>query len=246
MIVQVQDDPVFQTVTQLIFVNPFATVQGSSTDKLTTSQPSFVPIYSISNTTTRESAQDIAPNTIIEKGIFPACIRGAHFHRRYLFRLTINTLSMTTNLSPSSVAQDYLSQSGDTETAISLIDIDDIVLTHFMDDRDDIFEIHLRGKTVISVGKKTDSDELQMETAQFYSSVRDQRETLINAIPPSSPLNPSPASEPLNPSSPPRLLNASPVPGTIGKLTSNAKQEIRIPLGQKKSHFPTITSRKRY
>jgi hypothetical protein len=173
--------------------------------------------------TIRESAEHIAPNVIIEKGIFPACIRGAHFHRRYLFRLTINTLSMTTNLSPSSVSQKHLSQSNDAETAISLADIENLVLTHLMDDRDDVFEIHLRGKTVISVGKKTDSDELQMETAQFYSSVRDQRETLVNATPPPPP--------------PPRPVSASPVPGATGISTPNLQPKTPPPLTRKKSNF---------
>jgi hypothetical protein len=210
-------------LTQLILDNPFAADAGSSQDRITNPQVPIVPLYSVSVSTIRESAEHIAPNVIIEKGIFPACIRGAHFHRRYLFRLTINTLSMTTNLSPSSVSQKHLSQSNDAETAISLADIENLVLTHLMDDRDDVFEIHLRGKTVISVGKKTDSDELQMETAQFYSSVRDQRETLVNATPPPPP--------------PPRPVSASPVPGATGISTPNLQPKTPPPLTRKKSNF---------
>jgi hypothetical protein len=140
----------------------------------------------MSSSTSRENAEVIAPDKIIEKGIFPACIRGSHFCRRYLFRLTTNNLSMTSNLSPANVSQAYVSQTGDGETIFPLTDIVNLVLTHLNKDRDDIFEIQLQDKTILSVGKKSDSHELQMETAQFYSTIRDQRESLLNAGPPSN------------------------------------------------------------
>lgn len=201
---------------QLTFINPFVADPTCSTDKTMGPQTTIVPIFRTSATTTRENAEDIAPNKIIEKGIFPACIRGTHFYRRYLFRLTTNALAMTTNLSPINVSQSYLSQTSDLDIIFPLIEMDSLVLTHFAEDRDSIFEVHLRNRTVISVGKKTDSDELQMETAQFYSTIRDQRETLINANPAPSPpssasaSNPPPASA--SASSPPPA-SASPVPG---------------------------------
>jgi hypothetical protein len=54
------------------------------------------------------------------------------------------------------------------------------------------------------VGKKSDPHELQMETAQFYSTIRDQRESRINAAPPSA----TPVS-----TTPPPASNTSPVTG---------------------------------
>ena len=175
----------------LTFVKPFINDPITPSDRAVTPRSTIVPFYSTSMRTIRESAPITGPTTILDKGIFPACVRGAPFYRRYLFRLTTNTLSMATNLSASNVAQTQLPHSGDIDTIFPLTEIADLVLTHFMDDRDDIFEIHLRHKTIISVGKKTDSDELQMETAQFYSSIRELRETLINA-----PTSPSPAPSP--------------------------------------------------
>jgi hypothetical protein len=171
---------------QLTFINPFLGDSTSSADKTRTSGTTSVPVYSMSSSTSRENAEIIAPNKIIEKGIFPACIRGSHFYRRYLFRLTTNNLSMTSNLSSTNISQSHVSQTGDVETVFPLTDIVNLVLTHLNKDRDDIFEIHLQDKTVFSVGKRSDSHELQMETAQFYSTIRDQRESLLNAGPPSN------------------------------------------------------------
>jgi len=206
---------------QLTFINPLIADPTFSTDKTANPQTTIVPIYRASINTAGENAANIEPNKIIEKGIFPACIRGAPFSRRYLFRLTINKLSMTGNLSPINVSQTHLSQSGDVETIFPLSDIHDLILTHHMRDRDDVFEIHLRDKTILSVGKKTDSDELQMETAQFYSTIRDQRETLINTTQSPSP-PPSNTASSLSPSNtpasqPPSSVSPVPAPTTPSK-----------------------------
>ena len=168
---------------QLTLTNLFIGDSTSSTAKPSAAD-TRVPVYSMSSSTSRENAEVIAPDKIIEKGIFPARIRGSHFCRRYLFRLTTNKLSMTANISPANVSQSYVSQTGDGETIFPLTDIANLVLTHFNKDRDDVFEIHLQDKTVLSVGRKNDPHDLQMETAQFYSTIRDQRESLINAGPP--------------------------------------------------------------
>jgi hypothetical protein len=181
--------PSVTTLPQLIIVNPFVTDPTTSLPDRspTTPRTTIVDIYSTSSSTTRESPQLIVPTTVIDKGIFPACMRGAYVYRRYLFFLTTNTLSMTTNLSAVNTRQPQsASQSGEAETVFPLTDISDLVLTHFMDDRDDVFEIHFQNKTVLSVGKKTDANDLQMETAQFYARIRDQWETLINITPSSS------------------------------------------------------------
>jgi len=228
--------PSSSSSSQLTFINPFVADPTNTTDKTTGPQTTIVPIFRTSATTTRENAEDIAPNKIIEKGIFPACIRGTHFYRRYLFRLTTNALAMTTNLSPINVSQSYLSQTGDADTIFPLIEMDNLVLTHFTEDRDSIFEVHLKNRTVISVGKKTDSEELQMETAQFYSTIRDQRETLINAnpSPPSSATAPS-APPPSPPASSPPPSSASPVPGPA--TTSKTKPDDSRVLIRKISKF---------
>lgn len=120
---------------------------------------------------------------IIERGIFPACIRGTQFPRRFLFRMTTHYLSITSNTSPANVAQSHISipSTDDGETIIPLTDITSLVLTHLKPEHDDVFEIHLQNRTILSVGKNTDSDELQMQTAQFYSAMRDQHESLINS-----------------------------------------------------------------
>jgi hypothetical protein len=200
----------FSHVSQLTFINPFV---ADSTDKTTSPTSTTVPVYSMSAPISKRSAEIILPTTIIEKGIFPARLRGDPFYRRYLFRLTTNVLTMTPALSPSNVAQTYLPQSSDVEIAFLLTDINDLVLTHKMEDRDDIFEIHLRDRTVISVGKKTDSDKFQMETAVFYSSIRDQRETIINATP-SPPLPPPPSSVPDTTTTTPPTQKLPPLTGT--------------------------------
>ena len=158
------------------------------------------------------------PTTIIEKGIFPACRRGDHIYRRYAFFLTKDALSMTNDLSSLNSPQPL--QSNPTDTTLLLVDITDLILTHFMDDRDDIFEIHLQNRTVLSVGKKSDSDALQMETAQFYSYIRDQWETLINATPVPSPSASSKASM------------TFPSPQEVSPVV-----ELRMPLGKKSSIY---------
>lgn len=136
-----------------------------------------------------ESASiDVGMLKIIDKGIFPACARGLQFSRRYLFRLTTHYLNITSDISAASVAQSDIHQSHITrpnagEMIIPLTDIVSLVLTHLGPGHDDVFEIHLQKKTILSVGKKTDPEELQMQTAQFYSAIRDQWESLINAAP---------------------------------------------------------------
>ncbi|CAF3593220.1 unnamed protein product [Adineta steineri] len=199
----------------IAFINPFAADSSSSSSSSSSLSGSMInlvrPELTVNNTRLPipgKTSPNITPITIIDKGIFPACIRNAHFHGRYLFRLTTNTLSISTNLSSKNVAQTQLLPSSETETIFSLTDIEDLVLTHSMSDKDNVFEIHLRNKIIISVGKRTDSDALQMETAQFYSSIRDQRETLINAtssVPPSIP-SPVEGNLPEEPSIRPRLV----------------------------------------
>ena len=157
-----------------------------------------------------------APTTVIEKGIFPACRRGDHIYRRYAFFLTKDTLSMTKDLSSMNAPQPL--QSNTMDTTLLLLEIVDLILTHFMDDRDDIFEIHLLNRTVLSVGKKSDSNALQMETAQFYSYVRDQWETLINTTPVPSP-------------------SASSKASTVFPTPSPAGVELRVPLGNRSSIY---------
>ncbi|CAF1917837.1 unnamed protein product [Rotaria magnacalcarata] len=138
-----------------------------------------VPIFRLSIGGPLDIARSILPNAIIDKGIFPACIRGTHFYQRYLFCLTTNVLSISPNLSANNVSKQELSPAGDADAVFQLVDISNLVLTHLMPDRDDVFEIHLKNNMVLSVGKRSDTDGLQMETAQFYSSIRYTRETLI-------------------------------------------------------------------
>jgi hypothetical protein len=156
------------------------------------SEETMVPIYSPSSNTSKETEQSVIAITTIDEGIFPACVGGTNIYRRYLFRLTTTTLKLTSNLSPLSSTQEkqQTRQSTDIDTIFPLAEINDLVLTHFMDDRDHIFEIHFQGKFVLYVGKKGDSDDLQMQTAQLYSSIRDQWEALANAA--SATLSPVP------------------------------------------------------
>lgn len=162
------------------FVNPFVSAPSNSH---LTSDNTNVPIYSPSSNTSKENEQSAGATTIIDEGIFPACLNSTDIYRRYLFRLTQNTLKLTTNLStmPSPQQQQPARQATDVDTIFPLAEITALVLTHFMDDRDYIFEIHFQGKFILCVGKKSDSDDLQMQTAQFYSSIRDQWEA--NASP---------------------------------------------------------------
>ena len=143
--------------------------------------PSDHPTVLVSTMPPNREPNGVGTLKIIEKGIFPACIRGTQFFRRFLFRLTTHYLNITSNMSPANVAQSHISLSDDGETVILLTDIVSLVLTHLENDRDDVFEIHLQNRTILSIGKKTDSDELQMQIAQFYSITRDQRESLINS-----------------------------------------------------------------
>ena len=174
---------------QLTFINPLSANSTSTPTGTPHPQTTRVPFYRMSIGPSSRSTQSTSPNTIIEKGIFPACLRG-QFYRRYLFRLTIYTLSISTNLLAKNVAETHLPESSDTDMNLLLTDIQDLILTHFMHDRDGVFEILLKDRTVISVGKKCDSDNLQMDAAVFYSSIRDQRETLINKMPPPTALPP--------------------------------------------------------
>jgi hypothetical protein len=165
---------------QISFVNPFDSAPVSSTKSTIAPGNTTVPIYSPSSNTSKETEQSVVATTIIDEGIFPACIGGTDIYRRYLFHLTPNTLQLTTNLSAISSSQQQKRQATDIDTVFPILEITNLVLTHFVDDRDHIFEIHFQGKFILCVGKKSDSDDLQMQTAQFYSSIRDQWESLAN------------------------------------------------------------------
>ncbi|CAF0726615.1 unnamed protein product [Rotaria sordida] len=186
-------DPPSQTLTsqssQMTFVYPFdfasTSLSSLSTTTITTnltakSDNTIVPIYSPSTNTSKENEKSVIATTIIDEGIFPACIGGTCIYRRYLFRLTPNTLKLTTNLSTISLPKQQIRQLNDIDIVFPLSDINDLVLTHFIVERDHIFEIYFHGKFTLYVGKKSDSDDLQMQTAQFYSSIRDQWEALAN------------------------------------------------------------------
>lgn len=166
--------------------HPFTNDLGCPSDRTLVPSTKAVPIFRLSKGGSIENARSILPNAIIDRGIFPACMRGAHFTQRYLFLLTTNLLCISPNLSTSNVSKQELAPTTDADTIILLTDIVDLVLTHAMPDRDDVFEIHLPNKHILSVGKRTDSDGLQMETAQFYSTIRYTRETLTSAGPPTS------------------------------------------------------------
>ncbi|CAF2707256.1 unnamed protein product [Rotaria sp. Silwood2] len=165
---------------QVTFVYPFDFASTSSTNLAAKSDNTSVPIYSPSSNTSKENEKSVVATTIIDEGIFPACISGTYIYRRYLFRLTPNALKLTTNLSTMSSLRQQTRQSTDIDIVFPLADINDLVLTHFIDERDYIFEIYFQGKFALCVGKKSDSDDLQMQTAQFYSSIRDQWEALAN------------------------------------------------------------------
>lgn len=218
------------TASQLMIINPFAADITPYSDRTNGSQTLYIPVYSTSRTTTNENAEAITPNTIIEKGIFPACIHGSLFYRRYLFRLTTNVLSVTTNLSQASHAQTHLSQLGEGETVFPLMDIEDLVFTQNMDDRDSVFEIHLRNKTVINVGKKTDPEISQIDAAQFCFTVRDQQQTLINA-------NTAPATPPATSSSSHSSSQSDRTTTTTSTITEVPVKEDSKVLARKKSTF---------
>jgi len=175
--VSVPTDPPSPTrKSNISFVNPpFVSAPANS---ILASDNTTVPVFSPSSNTSKENEQSVGATTIIDEGIFPACINGTDIYRRYLFRLSPNTLKLTTNLSAmSSPQQQQIRQSTDIDIGFPLAEINDLILTHFINDRDHIFEIHFQGKSVLCVGKKSDSDDLQMQTAQFYSSIRDQWES---------------------------------------------------------------------
>jgi hypothetical protein len=164
------------------FVNPFvcapATSSGTTVDSI---DNTIVPIYSLSTNNSKFNEQTSVAISIIDEGIFPACVQGTHIYRRYLFLLTSTTLKLTTDLvSMLSSQQQQVNSSSDVEIILPLAEIINVVLTHFVDGRDHIFEIHFQGEFILCVGKKSDSDDLQMQTAQFYSSMRDQCEALKN------------------------------------------------------------------
>ena len=171
------------SASQPSFVNPFVSAPAASTNLTIVPGNTTVPIYSPSSNTSKETEQSVVSTTIIDEGIFPACIGGTDIYRRYLFHLSPNTLKLTTNLSAVSSPQQQTRTSTDIDTVFPLAEITNLVLTHFMDDRDHVFEIHFQGKFILCVGKKSDSDDLQMQTAQFYSSIRDQWESLANSSP---------------------------------------------------------------
>lgn len=156
-----------------------------------------VPIYSPSSNTSKENEQSALATTTIDEGIFPACIGGRDIYQRYLFRLTRTTVKLTTIVANSSSTQQPARQGNETDTVFPLAEITDLILTHFIEDRDHIFEIHFPNKFVLCVGKKSDSDDLQMQTAQFYSSIRDQWEALAapSAVPQAPPTPTTPTNK---------------------------------------------------
>ena len=178
-------DPPQSTIksSEPIFVSPIvsAPVASSiSTSDSINNNNTVVPIYSISTHSSRPNEQENqAVGVVINDGIFPACLRGSLIYRRYLFLLTSTTLKLTSNLL-SDQRQHQKRSPADIETVLQLAEIVDLILTHFIEDRDHIFEIHFQGDFVLCVGKKSDPDDLQMQTAQFYSSIRDQWEALLN------------------------------------------------------------------
>ncbi|CAF1366919.1 unnamed protein product [Adineta steineri] len=176
----ITDPPSPTRKSQVSFVNPFVPAPISSANSTLGADDTTIPIYSPSTNTSKENEQSVVATTIIDEGIFPACIGGSNIYQRYLFRLTRMTLTLTTNLSNLTTAQLQTRQSTDVNTVFPLAEINDLILTHFMDDRDHVFEIQFQGKFILCVGKKSDSDDLQMQTAQFYSSIRDQWEALAN------------------------------------------------------------------
>jgi hypothetical protein len=194
------DPPSPTRKSQLSFVNPFVSAPVSSINSTITPDNTTVPIYSPSSNTSKQNEQSIVATTILDEGIFPACMAGTNIYRRYLFRLTQNTLKLATNLSAISSPQQQTRSSTDIDTVFPLAEINELVLTHFMDDRDHIFEIQFQGKFILCVGKKSDSDDLQMQTAQFYSSIRDQWEALTNASPSQIPAPSSATAAPQPPS----------------------------------------------
>ncbi|CAF3444975.1 unnamed protein product [Rotaria socialis] len=186
-----------------------------------------VPIFRLSIGGPLDIARSTLPNAIIDKGIFPACIRGTHFCQRYLFCLTTNVLSISPNLSADNVSKQELSSAGDADTVLQLVDISNLVLTHLMPDRDDVFEIHLQNNMVLSVGKRTDTDGLQMETAQFYSSIRYTRETLITTT---ASLSPSVESASVAPSATEVVSNKK--PDTLPLLSERKSIYAKTPFGE--------------
>lgn len=203
---------------QITFVYPFDFASTLSTNLTIKSDATNVPIYSPSSNTSKENEQSVVATTIIDEGIFPACIAGTVIYRRYLFRLTLNTLKFTPNLSAVSSKKHLTRPSTDGDIIFSLTDINDLILTHFVDERDHIFEIYFQNKFVLCVGKKSDSDELQMQTAQFYSSIRDQWEALANGT--SSVSHSQPPS--------PIATTPTPVPSANTKQTGDLRRKRSI------------------
>lgn len=158
---------------QPMFVSPIVSAPSTVLDL---AKNPTVPIYTTSVSNARENEMA----SIINEGIFPACLRGSQVFRRYLFLLTSTTLTLTLNLSAAIYYQEQVTPSSDSQTVFQLSDIIDLILTHFIEDRDHIFEIHFQDKLVLHIGKKSDPDDIQMQTAQFYSTIRDQWEALLN------------------------------------------------------------------
>ena len=181
-------------------------------------------LNSPSSSPAMEKTFDITTSTVIDKGIFPALLFGASVYQRYAFYLTIDTLTITTSLSRVNSASRPKAPPGDGEMSFSLLDITELVLTHFQEDRPDVFQIFTKTNNVISVGKKTDSLALQMDAAQFYSSIRDQWEALSNATPLPSPLLTPGVAFPVPPATPPAT-------GTV------VLRETRPPLAKKDSIY---------
>lgn len=184
---------------QPLFVIPIVSAPASSSNGSSdASDKTNVPIYTLSLSIPSTNGQTMVATTIVDEGVFPACVRGTQIYRRYQFQLTSHTLQLNSNLStlPTQQQQQQARSSPDIKTVFPLAEIANVVLTHFVDDRDHIFEIHFQDKVILCVGKKSDSDDLQMQAAQFYSSIRDQCEALMNGPLPVLPAAPSFAASP--------------------------------------------------
>ena len=161
---------------QPVFVNPFVSAPASTNSAPVDPANTSVPIYTTSANNSKADEPAVVSTTIIDEGIFPVAVTGTGIYRRYLFLLTSSTLKLTSNLSTVPTRTPQIRQATDVDVAFPLAEVKDLVLTHCMDDQDHIFQIHFHRKFVLCVGKKSDSDDLQMQTAQFYSSIRDQWE----------------------------------------------------------------------
>ncbi|CAF4194667.1 unnamed protein product, partial [Rotaria magnacalcarata] len=173
--------------------------------RIPTTDLTMVPIVQLS---------DIEQNSSIELIIVPVEV---NLNPHALYRCQLNvptnyTLKLATNFSAISSPGQPARQSTDVDIVFPLGDINDLILTHFVDERDHIFEIYFQNKFALCVGKKSDSDDLQMQTAQFYSSIRDQWESLASG--------PSSHSQPAS-----TIATTPPTPAT--SVTTKAAGDLR-------------------